>query len=103
MSNVRNKVVASVLIIYALRRVLSAVMLKIYALIAAGIAIAFTVSVPNIIENLLNVGLQGLSAFLISALVSTTFGVQIMSAVALCMALLLVRDSFRISSAPSFN
>jgi hypothetical protein len=74
-------------------------MLKTYALIVAGLSIVYTVSLPSIAQNLLHVGVGGVAAFIVSAVVSTTPTVQFLSAIALCMALLLVRDSFRVRTA----
>lgn len=102
-SKVRNQVMASVLIVYTLRRVLSAYMLKIYALAIAALTLAFTVSLPNIIANLMHVGLGGAVTFIIAAIVSTTLMVQVLSVIAVCMGALLVRDSFRISPSAALN
>jgi hypothetical protein len=94
---------ASVLIVYTLRHVLSAYMLKIYALTAAALALVFTVSLPHIAENMMQVGLAGTGSFIVSAVLSTTVSVQIMSAVAVCMGALLVRDSLRVGTSATFN
>lgn len=83
---------ASVLVIYYARKATRPRALKLYALIAAGGSIATLVSVPDVLANIMTVGLQGFATFLYVAVTNTTPMVQVSTAVALVMAILLVRD-----------
>lgn len=98
MSKIQQQVMASVLVVYALRKATSPFALKAYALVAATFALVLTVSVPHILNNLMQVGLSGLGDFVVSAIRSTTLTVQAMTLVACLMGVLLVRDTLRTTS-----
>lgn len=85
---------ASVLLVYAMRKVLSVYALKAYALAAALSAIVFTVSVPHILSNMMHAGLLNTGSFLFAAFVETSLTVQTMSIAAFIFGALLLRDSF---------
>ena len=97
MSKIQQQVMASVLVVYALRRATSPFALKAYALSAALLALVLTVSVPHIATNLMQVGLSGLGAFIVGAVRSTTLTVQVMTFTAFLMGALLLRDTLRTS------
>jgi hypothetical protein len=94
MSKVKQQVMASVLVVYAMRKALSVYALKAYALAVALSAIFFTVSVPHILTNMMHAGLLNTGSFLISAFVATSLTVQTMSVAVFIFAVLLVRDTF---------
>lgn len=97
MNKVKRQVMASVLVVYALRKALSAYALKMYGLAVAVLAIIFTVSVPHVVANLTQAGLLNTGAFLFSAFKATTLTVQLMSVLAIIFVSLLLRDTFRTS------
>lgn len=92
MSRIQQQVMASVLVIYFARKAIRPRALKLYALIAAGGSVAALVSVPDVLANVMTVGVQGFATFLYAAVANTTPMVQVSTAVAVIMAALLVRD-----------
>lgn len=92
MSRIHTNVMASVLLIYWGRKMLSPRALKLYALALAGVAVMALVSIQNVLANLMAVGLDGVGTFLYAAIANTTPVVQVSTLIAFVMAALLVRD-----------
>ena len=103
MSKIKQNVMYSVGVIYILRKVLSPIAIKVYAFLLSTIAIAQMVSIPDVLSYFMSVGLAGAGAFLVEAIVATSVTVQVVTAVVVILGVLLVRDSFRVSGAGSFN
>lgn len=92
-SNIEQRVMANVSLIYAGRILLSNTALKLYALVLSVIGIATFVSVSNVISNFVNssqAGAGGMFFFTVSAVLGTTLVVQVALAVAAASALSLV-------------
>jgi hypothetical protein len=86
---------ASVVVIYALRQLLSATALKAYGLLIALGALFSMVSVGSVVSNLLGVGVSGAGHFIAYALTHTAGVVQLFTFVGFVFAALLVRDLIR--------
>lgn len=92
MTKIRTQVMASVVLIYAARQLISGVALKAYGILAAFIATASLVSIGDVVQNFLSVGFSGAGEFIVAALVHTATPVQFMSFAMVLLAALLVRD-----------
>lgn len=99
-SNVERQVMASVGTIYAVRRLMSATALKLYACLVAGYGLVQLVWVHRIFENWAQVGVQGTGQFLMSALLNAHLPVQLALAVLLVAGISLVRDLARLVATP---
>ncbi len=80
MTTLEKKVMASVGLIYTVRKLTNPFALQCYALVASIIGISTFVSVPNVAQNFLavtNGGMTGVATFVVSAIVSTTLVVQV--------------------------
>ena len=86
---------ASVVVIYALRQMISATAIKAYGLLVSFGVVASMVSVGNVIQNFLAVGFSGAGRFVIYALLHTAGLVQLLSFAIFLFALLLARDIIR--------
>jgi len=86
-NNIEQKVMASVAVIYAARKLVSMTALKLYALVLSLGGIVAFVSISNVFANFVNVaqgGVGSIALFTISAVLGTTLLVQV--ALALCAA-----------------
>ena len=95
MSKIRTQVMASVVIIHTARQFVSPLALKAYGLGLAFLALSQTVSVGNVLANLLGVGVAGAGHFVVVALLGTAAIVQLLTFVGGTFAVLLVRDLLR--------
>ena len=80
MTTIEQKVMASVAVIYAVRKLTSRTALKCYVLLVSIMGIMFFVSLPHIAQNFEYVsrgGVGSIVAFLISAILGTTIVVQL--------------------------
>ncbi len=102
MSRIEDKVMASVLLIHTGRKFISATAFKGYAVVAALVSTMFLVSLPNVLTNLTQVGMQGLITFFSSAITQTEVSVQVFLAIALVGSFLFARDLARGTVAPRF-
>jgi len=79
MTNIERNVMASVAVIYIVRKLISPLALQWYALVLSVMGIALFVSVPHVAQNFQAVASGGISsilAFIFSAIISTTLVVQ---------------------------
>lgn len=82
MSKIEQQVMAGVALIYTARALASRVALECYVLVFSLVGIAVLASLPHVVQNLLAVsqsGVGGVVVFFASAIVSTTFAVQVAS------------------------
>lgn len=80
MTNIERNVMASVAVIYTVRKLLSPLALQWYALAISVVGIAMFVSVPNVAQNFQAVaggGVSSIMTFVFSAILSTTVVVQL--------------------------
>ena len=88
----------SVVAIYACRLLTSFTALKLYALILSAVGIAALVSISNVFFNFTNVvqgGLPNTATFIVSAVLGTTFLVQLVLLLGALASLSLCRDLLR--------
>lgn len=98
MSRIEDKVMASVLVIHTARRAVSRTALKAYV---AGISvgtIGYLVSLPNVLRNLSNVGVDGILSFISGAVTQTEVTVQLALVLAVVFGALFARDLVRPSA-----
>ncbi len=95
MSRIQTKVMASVLLIFAARQLVTPVALKAYALLAGFLFVASLVSVGDVVSNFFAVGLSGAFGFVFAALTNAQTMVQITTLLVALFAVLLVRDIVR--------
>ena len=95
MSKIKTQVMASIVVIHALRQLVSATALKAYGLLVAFIGTASFVSLGNVVQNFLGVGISGGGHFIVYALLHTASVVQFLSLAVFVFALLLARDIIR--------
>ena len=95
MSKIKTQVMASIVVIHAVRQLVSATALKAYGLLVAFIGTASFVSVGSVVQNFFNVGLSGAGHFIVYALLHTAGAVQVLSLAVFVFALLLARDIIR--------
>jgi hypothetical protein len=79
MSNLEQKVMANVAMIYTARKMASKTALKLYVLALSLAGIVFLVSLPHIADNFAHVaggGVGSIAAFVLTAVISTTLVVQ---------------------------
>lgn len=76
-SEIEKKVMGNVAAIYAGRKFVSAMAVKLYILCASLIAIASVVSVPHVFANLMQAGVTGFATFAFVAVLKTKLLVQI--------------------------
>lgn len=76
MSTIEHKVMASVGVIYAVRRLVSPPAIKLYVCIASVLALAPLVWVAKVFENMAQVGVEGFVQFAFAALLNTDIAVQ---------------------------
>ncbi len=80
MSKIEQKVMASVVVIYAVRRATSPFMLKMYTLVLSVVGIAAFVSLSHVTSNFMSAmqgGLPSIATFTATALLQTKFVVQL--------------------------
>jgi hypothetical protein len=80
MSNLEQKVMANVGLIYTIRKMGGRTALKLYVMILSIIGIVFFVSVPHVVENFSLVahgGVGSIATFVLAAVLGTTVAVQI--------------------------
>lgn len=98
MSNIEKNVMTSVAVIYASRRLTGGTALKMYALFLSLVGIVFYVSLPHVFENLSVVAQGGITSvgfFTVSAILSTTFLVQVAVLLGVLSSLSLFADAVR--------
>ena len=98
MTNIEERVMGSVAVIYATRALLSMTALKVYALVLSAAGIVAFVSISNVATNFVNVaegGVGSVAIFVVSAIVGTTLLVQLALAVGAVSAFLLVAPVLR--------
>lgn len=77
-TKLQQRVMASVLVIWAARKLVGITALKIYVLALAALGIVSLVSVPHVAANLMAVhGLSGLVNFMLAAILNTKLVVQL--------------------------
>lgn len=90
----REKIMRRVWGVYLFRRLMSPA-LRLAGLVAVGAVLVSSVSVKHIVENALSVsGFSGLTRFLFSAVLDTSFLIQSLLVLALVLIALFVRDAF---------
>ncbi len=104
MSNLEQKVMANVAMIYTARKMVSRTALKFYVLVLSLAGMVFLVSLPHVADNfahIANGGVGSIAIFLTTAVLSTTLVVQ---AILLVMALAFVSlaTDFLRGSRPAF-
>ena len=80
MTTIEKNVMTSVAVIYAVRRLMGATALKVYALLLSAAGIVFFVSLSNVLENFAVVasgGIASIGVFAVSAVLGTTLLVQL--------------------------
>jgi hypothetical protein len=80
MSNLEQKVMANVAMIYTARKLVGKTALKFYVLVLSLVGILFLVSLPHVADNFAHVasgGVGSISAFILTAVLSTTLVVQL--------------------------
>ena len=80
MSNIEQRVMAGVVLIYTARSLVSRVALEFYVLVFSLVGVATLASLPHVVQNLVMVsqgGVGGVTVFFASAIVSTTLAVQV--------------------------
>lgn len=95
MTRIEDKVMASVFLIHTARRAMSWTAVKAYV---AGVSlgtISYLVSLPNVLRNLSDVGVDGVVAFFSVAVVQTEVSVQLALALAVVFGVLFARDLVR--------
>lgn len=101
MSTIEKQVMAAVGLIYVGRRLTSAVAVKVYGLLLSFAGIGMFVSLSNVAANLASVmqgGIASVGVFLLSAVMSTTFVVQLALLVGGIAIVSLLRDAVRLLS-----
>ncbi len=91
-SKIYTQTMASVAVIYTIRQFVSSTALTAYGLLAAFIATASLVSVGDVVQNFLAVGLSGAGHFIVFAISHTATPVQFFSFATVLFAGLLVRS-----------
>ncbi len=80
MSNLEQKIMANVAMVYTARKMVGRTALKFYTLVLSFVGIAFFVSVPHVAQNFGGVAQGGVGSvmfFVLTAVLSTTILVQI--------------------------
>ncbi len=80
MSNLEQKVMANVALIYTVRKMVGKTALKLYVMVLSILGITFFVSVPHVIENFSTVahgGVGSVATFVLAAVLGTTIAVQL--------------------------
>jgi uncharacterized membrane protein len=80
MSKIEERVMASVAVIYAVRKLASRTALKLYVLVLSLVGVVTLVSISNVTANFTNVaqnGVESVAAFLVAAVLGTTIMVQV--------------------------
>ncbi len=95
MTRIEDKVMASVLLIHAGRRLVSATALKGYVVLTSFLALSYLVSFSAVFRNVSQVGVEGLLSFLGSAVIQTEITVQLALALGAVCAFLFARDLTR--------
>ncbi len=86
-SKIEQQVMASVAVVYAVRKLTSRFALECYALALSFAGAAFFVSLPHVAANLINVASGGaprIGTFLISAILGTKLIVQLAVLIGIC-------------------
>jgi hypothetical protein len=102
MSNLEQKVMANVAMIYTARKMASKTALKLYVLTLSLAGIVFLVSLPHIADNFAHVaggGVGSIAAFVLTAVISTTLIVQIALLLSAAAFVSIVADYLRVTKA----
>ena len=102
-SKIEQQVMASVVVIYTARQLVSATALKLYVCAASLYGIAKLVWVSRVWENLAHVGVQNALHFALSAVLNTHLPVQIALAVFVVAGVSLFVDLVRKATEPTFR
>lgn len=102
MTTIEKNVMASVALIYTLRKLVSKAAFELYICIASLWVLGQLVWVSKVFENLANAGAASSAQFIVAAILNTDAVVQLTLVVGVCAAFLLTLDVVRGSTSRPF-